>query len=134
VTPVLVPHRDEYSETVGFRIQGPNKKVLFIPDIDKWTLWEQDILEEIRACDLAFIDGTFFDGAELGYRDMREVPHPSIRESMDHFADLDPKEKRKIYFIHFNHTNPVIDPQSEQAMEVTENGFQLARFMDVFDL
>ena len=38
ITPFLVPHRDEYSETVGFNISGPNKSVLFIPDIDKWDL------------------------------------------------------------------------------------------------
>jgi len=25
VTPIMVPHRDEYSETVGYRIQGSNK-------------------------------------------------------------------------------------------------------------
>ena len=31
ITPILVPHRDEFSETVGYRIQGPNKTVLFIP-------------------------------------------------------------------------------------------------------
>jgi pyrroloquinoline quinone biosynthesis protein B len=38
-TPVRVPHRDEYSETVGFMIQSDKKKVLFIPDIDKWEKW-----------------------------------------------------------------------------------------------
>jgi len=35
VTPLLVPHRDEYSETVGFRIKRPSRTVLFIPDINK---------------------------------------------------------------------------------------------------
>jgi len=31
VTPFLVPHRDEYSETVGYKIQGTKKTALFIP-------------------------------------------------------------------------------------------------------
>ncbi len=28
VTPMLVPHRDEFSETVGYHIEGPNKSAL----------------------------------------------------------------------------------------------------------
>ena len=43
VAPFLVPHRDEYSETVGFRIQGRTKTAVFIPDIDKWERWSVDI-------------------------------------------------------------------------------------------
>ena len=31
VTPIQVPHRDEYSETAGYIIKGKNKKALFIP-------------------------------------------------------------------------------------------------------
>ena len=45
VTPFLVPHRDEFSETVGFKIRGKNKSALFIPDIDKWNKWEQSIIK-----------------------------------------------------------------------------------------
>ena len=40
VTPIEVPHRDEYSETVGFQIDGPNKSAIFIPDINNWDSWE----------------------------------------------------------------------------------------------
>jgi pyrroloquinoline quinone biosynthesis protein B len=36
IEPFLVPHRDEYSETIGYKIMGTNHSVLFIPDIDKW--------------------------------------------------------------------------------------------------
>ena len=32
----LVPHRDEYSETVGYKIIIKDKSLVFIPDIDKW--------------------------------------------------------------------------------------------------
>ena len=34
VVPISVPHRQEFSEVVGFRIDGPRRKALFIPDID----------------------------------------------------------------------------------------------------
>ncbi|WP_259367224.1 MBL fold metallo-hydrolase [Cellulophaga baltica] len=62
VTPFVVPHRDEYSETVGYKIQGPNKTALFIPDIDKWNKWDKSIVEEIKKVDYAFLDATFYSG------------------------------------------------------------------------
>ena len=124
--PFEVPHRDEYSETVGFIIVGPHKKVLFIPDIDKWEQWEQDIIKEISKVDYAFIDGTFFDAEEVNNRNISEIPHPFISESMKKFNTLSFEEKKKIYFIHFNHTNPVINSQSPQAQEVQKNGFNVS--------
>ena len=76
VTPFLVPHRDEYSETVGYIIEGPSKSALFIPDIDKWSKWETSIIEAIKGVDYAFIDATFYDGEEIKSRDISQIPHP----------------------------------------------------------
>ena len=64
IEPILVPHRDEYSETVGYQIMGPNKSLLFIPDIDKWEKWDQDILLKIKHVDFVLLDGTFYSGDE----------------------------------------------------------------------
>ncbi len=122
-----VPHRDEYSETVGFEISGPHKKVLFIPDIDKWEKWSKDIAQEIKAVDLAFVDATFFSGAELPNRDMSEIPHPSVRESMDRLSVLSEEDRRKVHFIHFNHTNPLLKAGSPEMEIVQEMGFQVAQ-------
>ena len=122
-----VPHRDEYSETVGFEISGPHKKVLFIPDIDKWEKWSKDIAQEIKAVDLAFVDATFFSGAELPNRDMSEIPHPSVRESMERLSVLSEKDRRKVHFIHFNHTNPLLKAGSPEMEIVQEMGFQVAQ-------
>ena len=122
-----VPHRDEYSETVGFEISGPHKKVLFIPDIDKWEKWSKDIAQEIKAVDLAFVDATFFSGAELPNRDMSEIPHPSVRESMDRLSVLSEEDRRKVHFIHFNHTNPLLKAGSPELEIVQEMGFQVAQ-------
>ncbi|MFP6769052.1 MAG: MBL fold metallo-hydrolase, partial [Planctomycetaceae bacterium] len=36
VVAIPVPHRDEYSETVAFGIEGPTSRVLWLPDIDAW--------------------------------------------------------------------------------------------------
>ena len=132
IIPLLVPHRDEYSETVGFKIIGPNKTALFIPDIDKWSKWDRDISEVLSEVDFAFLDATFFDGAELNTRDISEIPHPFIIESMELFGSLDSEEKKKVYFIHFNHTNAVIDEQSDAYRQVIENGFNVARIHEVF--
>lgn len=134
VTPFTVPHRDEYSETVGFIIEGPTKKALFIPDIDKWEKWKASIIEEIKKVDYAFIDATFFDAEEIDNRDIREIPHPFIIESMELFANLSAAEKNKIYFIHFNHSNPVLNSESKQAKQVMDNGFNFAKIYDVFKL
>lgn len=134
VTPILVPHRDEYSETVGFVISGPEKKVLFIPDIDKWEKWGIDIVEVIAEVDYAYIDATFFDGTEINNRDISEIPHPFIIESMAKFDKLSSQEKEKIQFIHLNHTNPVLDPASSQTKEILQKGFHIARIYDVVEL
>lgn len=134
VTPFLVPHRDEYSETVGYLIKGPNKSGLFIPDIDKWEKWDKDIIEEISKVDYAFLDATFYSGEEINNRDIAQIPHPFIIESMKKFEAMDINEKGKIIFIHFNHTNPVIDPASEEAQLVIKNGFRIAAINQTFEL
>ena len=109
IQPVEVPHRAEFSETVGYKIYGPNKTALFIPDIDKWYMWEKSIVDEIKQVDYAIIDATFYDSEEVNYRDISEIPHPFVTESMDLFDSIDIKQKNKIYFIHLNHTNPLIN-------------------------
>ncbi len=134
IRPFLVPHRDEFSETVGFHISGPNKTALFIPDIDKWEKWKTGIVEAFAGVDYAFIDATFYDAAEINNRDISEIPHPFVIESMKLFKDLSPIEKKKIYFIHFNHTNPLLNKKSRQAIEVVKNGFNIAGINDIIKL
>lgn len=134
VTPFLVPHRNEYSETVGFKIKGPTKTALFIPDINKWEIWDKDIVEEIKKVDYAFLDATFYSGKELGHRDISQIPHPFIIESLETFKGLSATDKNKVVFIHFNHTNPVLNPESEEAQMVVEKGFRIAKIGDVFEL
>ena len=126
VQPVEVPHRAEFSETVGYKIYGPNKTALFIPDIDKWYLWEKSIVDEIKQVDYAIIDATFYDSKEVNYRDISEIPHPFVTESMDLFDSIDIKEKNKIYFIHLNHTNPLINKDSDQYKFVRSKGYNVA--------
>jgi len=120
-----VPHRDEYSETAGFRIEAGNKKYLFIPDINKWEKWNKNIVDEVKKVDYAFLDGTFFTADELPNRKISEVPHPMVTETMNLFANEDRKTKSRIYFIHLNHTNPLLWDKKVQD-DVKKEGFNLA--------
>jgi pyrroloquinoline quinone biosynthesis protein B len=126
VTPLLVPHRDEYSETVGFRIEGPKKTAVFIPDIDKWERWQTDIRDIVRASDYALIDAAFFADGELPGRDMSKILHPFVTESMALLDDLTNEEKSRVIFIHMNHTNPLLIDGSEAQAEVERRGFRYA--------
>lgn len=126
IKPLLVPHRDEFSETVGFLIQTKVKSVLFIPDIDKWSKWNRDILALIEQVDYAFLDATFYRNGEIKGRDMSEIPHPFVEESMSLFNRLSKSNKSKVYFIHFNHTNPLLIHNSDACENVVNNGFNIA--------
>ena len=126
VTPMLVPHRDEFSETVGYRIEGPNKSALFIPDINKWADWDADIVALLRTVDYALLDATFYADGELGNRDMSQIPHPFVAETLALFSVLPAEERDKVWFIHFNHTNPLLDLQSTESLRVLDAGYHIA--------
>lgn len=125
ITAFTVPHRDEFSETAGFKIKAGLKNYLFIPDIDKWQKWNKNIVEEVKKCDAAFVDATFYSMDELKGRKMEEVPHPLVTETMDLFAKEKPEVKSKVVFIHFNHTNKIMfDKQIRESVE--QKGFRVA--------
>jgi pyrroloquinoline quinone biosynthesis protein B len=126
VVPMQVPHRDEYSETVGYKIIGPSRSALFIPDIDKWSKWDTDVRDLVREVDYALLDGSFFADGELPGRDMSEIPHPYVQESIELFSELADSDKSKIIFIHFNHTNPLLIDGSDAQKEVTALGYRFA--------
>ena len=125
--PIEVPHRDEYSETVGYIIKGPNRSAIYIPDIDKWYKWDKSIVDLISSVDYAFIDATFYDEKEINYRDISEIPHPFVIESMKLFEGVSKEEKSKIYFIHLNHTNPLLDSNSSEYKDLISRGYNVAQ-------
>lgn len=134
VTPFLVPHRDEYSETVGFQIKGQKKSAIFIPDINKWQDWQTSLSQLVLANDYLLIDATFYADGELPGRDMSKIPHPFASESMALLNELPAKQKSKIWFIHMNHTNPLLDLDSRQSMLVKAQGFNIAYEGLILDL
>ena len=129
VTPVPVPHREDYTETVGFRIDGDRRRVLYVPDIDGWKALDatgERIEAMLARVDVAYLDGSFFDDEELPQRDRAEIAHPTILESLERFATLPAEERAKIRFTHLNHTNPVLVPGSAARRRVERAGMRVA--------
>lgn len=137
ITAFPVPHRQEYSEVVGYRIQGPTRSVLFIPDIDSWKEWDEQgvhIEHQISQVDVAYIDGSFFADGEVAGRDMSGFPHPRISETMDRLSILPAKEKNKVRFIHLNNSNPALDPSSTESKMIRDRGFRVAQELEKVSL
>lgn len=126
VTPFVVPHRDEFSETVGYKIEGPKRTALFIPDIDKWHKWKKSIIEEVKKVDIAFLDASFLKDGEIN-RPMSEIPHPFTSETVDLFKNESMATKHKVIFIHFNHTNPTLQTDSKERKQIEKLGFRFAK-------
>ena len=134
IEPFLVPHRDEYSETVGYRIIGKEKSLAFIPDIDKWEKWHGSIFQLVLNTDILLLDGTFYSQNEIPHRNMAEIPHPFIIESMETLSELNSENRSKVHFIHFNHSNPAIRDNSPAYHTIKSKRFNLAREGDRFNL
>tara|TARA_B110000438_G_C15789118_1_gene639820 strand:+ start:267 stop:1106 length:840 start_codon:yes stop_codon:yes gene_type:complete len=126
ICPFLVPHRSEISETVGFKIRGKDSSIIYIPDIDSWEEWEVDISKLVEDNDILFIDGTFYHEEELKDRDINEIPHPRIKESMQILEDLDLLNRSKVYFTHLNHTNNSLRDYTHEYKNILDNGFKIA--------
>ena len=137
IRPIAVPHRAELSDNHGLIIECRDCNILFLPDHDSWTSTLQGStirqwLADLNV-DIALLDGTFWDANELPHRDMSEIPHPTVRESLDRLGvreDGDPD----IRFLHLNHTNPLCNPSSTEAAELTSLGWVLASEGDSFTL
>jgi pyrroloquinoline quinone biosynthesis protein B len=104
VTAFRVPHRDEFSDTVGYRIAGPRRSALYIPDIDRWEKWDRNIRDLADRVDYAFLDGTFASPTEVN-RNIDEIPHPMMTRTREIVRGA----RARLWFIHINHTNAEID-------------------------
>ena len=134
VTPWLVPHRDEYTETVGFLIATRKGKALFLPDIDKWDRWERSLPEILEDVDYAFIDATFFSADELPGRSLEEIPHPTITESIALLESLPERQRAKVHFIHLNHSNPALGKKSPERGAIKAAGMNVAEEGETYRL
>ena len=129
ITPIQVPHRDELTDTHAFVIKGPEKSVLYIPDHDSWeeTLYmvKQKSVDEwfvSLGIDIVLMDGTFWSKNELSRQS--DVPHPPIEDSLERLNDLNRKDL-EVFFIHLNHTNPLLIPESDETKLLLDSGCKI---------
>ncbi len=134
VTPFPVPHRHEFSDTLGFWIRGQKKRLLYIPDIQNWKTWQIPVTEACSQADIAILDGTFFSPAELPGRDLSQIGHPFITDSMRELKPLVEQKEKRILFTHLNHSNPAVDPESLAYEQIIRQGFALAEEGQEFTL
>ncbi|MBI4244545.1 MAG: pyrroloquinoline quinone biosynthesis protein PqqB [Planctomycetes bacterium] len=128
-TPILVPHRDELSDTIAIIVNGATKKLFYCPDTDSWKKWGFDAAKFISSIDIALLDGTFYDSSEVKHRNIKEIPHPFIDDSCKLLKGL----KTDIRFIHLNHTNPLYNKSKEKEI-FEHSGFKIGRKGDRWQL
>lgn len=110
LTPLSVPHRDEYSDTLAFVARGNGRQLLYCPDVDAWDRWERDLRMFVSGMDVALLDGTFFSVQELPGRDISQIPHPLVTDTVERLAGVD----CDVRLIHLNHTNPLLQAGPER--------------------
>jgi pyrroloquinoline quinone biosynthesis protein B len=110
VTPLLVPHRAEFSDTMAYLVRGPARSLFFCPDVDHWEGWPHSLPRMLETVDIALLDGTFFSAAELPGRDLTEIPHPLVQTAVAQLAGT----PAHIRFIHLNHSNPLFHAGAER--------------------
>jgi pyrroloquinoline quinone biosynthesis protein B len=125
VTAIAVPHRDEYSDTMAFKIRGATRTVLFVPDVDRWDKEPGLLARLLEGVDVAYVDGTFWDGSELPDRDLREIPHPPMTDTMQRLAGFARERPGAVRFLHLNHTNPALRDPALRA-RIGAAGFRVA--------
>jgi pyrroloquinoline quinone biosynthesis protein B len=107
---VLVPHRDEWSDTLAFVVRGPTRRLFYCPDIDAWDRWEHDLGRFVAGMDVALLDGTFFSADELPDRDLSQIPHPLVSDTAERLTGVD----CEVRLVHLNHSNPLHRPGPER--------------------
>ena len=128
VEPLSVPHRDEWGAgTFGYRIQGPERSVLYLPDIDRWEDWP-DADTVMRSVDVAIVDACFYSPDEIGGR--TDIPHPFVTDTLERFADI----PGQLVLTHLNHTNPLLDRAGEQRHQMLAAGFDIAETGSLYRL
>ena len=72
---------------------------------------------------IVLLDGTFWSKNELPRQN--DVPHPPILDSLERLSNLNGK-KLEVFFIHFNHTNPLLIPKSNEIKQLLDSGCKIS--------
>jgi pyrroloquinoline quinone biosynthesis protein B len=125
VRAVPAPHRDEYTDTVGFLVRGPRTTVFYVPDTDSWAAWGERLDGVLAEVDVALVDGTFYSRDELPDREVAEIGHPLITDSLERFGEAVRAGRLRVVFTHLNHSNPALDPRGPERRAIERAGFRV---------
>jgi pyrroloquinoline quinone biosynthesis protein B len=125
-TAIRVPHRDEDSDTLAYLFEGPRRRLLWLPDIDRWEKWDRRLEDFARDSGLTmFLDGTFSSANEIPGRAIRDIPHPLVPDTAAMLTSAG-RPAAAVFFVHLNHTNRLLwDAASVRALE--SKGLGVAR-------
>ena len=129
-----VPHRDEFADTVGFVFRGPSASLLYLPDINAWSLWDRDLAQAVTSVDVALLDASFWSLDEIPGRSLEDAPHPIITNTMDLLQGVVDGERARVVLTHLNNSNPAIDEGGPEQAEILRRGFEIAREEMRFEL
>ena len=115
-TLIPVPHRNEHADTMAVVLEGPTRRLLYLPDIDRWDPWADTLARVLPSVDIALLDGTFYDADELPGRNRLEIPHPPVVETRERLRGLPPLGRTAVYVTHLNHSNRLWDPVSRDGL------------------
>ena len=132
--PIAVPHRAEYTDTYAWKISGPRATVLYVPDTDPWARWTRSLDEVLAGVDLLLVDGTFHSMDELPDRDITEIGHPLVVDTMDRLQARVSAGELEVWFVHLNHSNPVLEPEGAERAALEARGFRVAGVGDELGL
>lgn len=92
---------------------------------------DAEVLRELEAADLRFVDGTFWTNDELAKlrpgapnaREMGHVPISGPEGSLEKIRNMPGRS----FYIHINNSNPILDAASEQGRLLREAGVGIAQ-------
>ena len=125
ITPIKVPHRDEYADTMGFRISGPRATLFYVPDTEPWSTWTRPLGKVLEGVDIAILDGSFYSADELPGRAVSSIGHPLMTDTMDLLEPVVRAGALRVFFTHLNHSNPALDLMSPERIEIESRGFAI---------
>ncbi len=120
-----VPHREDFTDTYGFKVFDKKSSIVYIPDIKTLS---NNILSRIEGSNALFFEGTFYWEDELWRisgirRTSTELGHIPMVESLSILKELQVNLK---YYIHLNHTNPTLRSNSDERRTIEKAGLKIA--------
>ncbi|MDD4932275.1 MAG: MBL fold metallo-hydrolase [Methylacidiphilaceae bacterium] len=121
---------NESGHLVALRILGKKsgRRVVYAPGLPGIS---PEFTDFVAGCDALFVDGTFWSEEELAPMSperRRSIlrSHLPVSGPGGTLAWLSGLPIREKFYIHINNTNPILDPGSSPAKQVSEAGVQIA--------